>query len=128
MRGAHQTLGFPSLGHWAEDGSPLFAKCRGCGRQVCLTPAPYVARFGRHMGFWRTMRRLSCTVCRSKADIRRVPDGQVTHNLMEIFRPAFDEDHTKVFDAMLSRADESKHGEAKPWQETRLRRLQNGQV
>lgn len=78
------TIGFPTLADWEAEGVPLFARCRVCGREVCLMPRSYTLRFGRQTSFWRTMKRLRCTICRAAAA------------------------DAEVFDAMLSRADEAK--------------------
>jgi len=101
------TIGFPTLADWEAEGSPLFAQCKTCGREVCLMPRSYTMRFGRQTSFWRIMKRLRCTICRAPANIRRVPSGQVTPNFIQVFgRDA--EAEVEVFDAMLSRADEAK--------------------
>lgn len=101
------TLGFPTLGDWETEGSPLFAQCRVCGREVCLMPRSYTSRYGRQTAFWRTMKRLRCTICRAPAEIRRVPSGKVTPNFIQVFNRDAEAD-AEVFDAMLSRADEAK--------------------
>lgn len=104
------TIGFPTLADWEAEGVPLFARCRVCGREVCLMPRSYTLRFGRQTSFWRTMKRLRCTICRAAAEIRRVPTGQVTPNFIQVFDREAAAD-VEVFDAMLSRADEAKKGD-----------------
>lgn len=105
------TIGFPTLADWEAEGVPLFACCRVCGREVCLMPRSYTLRFGRQTAFWRTMKRLRCTICRAPADIRRVPTGRVTPNFIQVFDREATAD-AAVFDAMLSRADEGKTSDA----------------
>ncbi|MBS4048585.1 MAG: hypothetical protein KG075_19730 [Alphaproteobacteria bacterium] len=118
------TIGFPTLGDWEAEGAPLFAQCKTCGREVCLMPRSYTMRFGRQAAFWRTMKRLRCTICRAPASIRRVPSGKVTPNFLQVFdrRTAAD---AEVFDAMLSRADEAKASDG-DYRETRTSRAGRG--
>jgi hypothetical protein len=104
------TIGFPTLADWEAEGVPLFARCRTCGREVCLMPRSYTMRFGRQTAFWRVMKRLRCTICRAPAEIRRVPSGRVTPNFIQVFDRDAEAD-VKVFDAMLSRADEGGKGD-----------------
>lgn len=85
MEKQEKFVGYRTLRDWANDGRPLFAACNACGREVCLIPASYAARFSGEARFWPTMKRLRCTVCRVPATIRTVPKGRVTPNLMEVF-------------------------------------------
>jgi hypothetical protein len=101
------TIGFPTLGNWETEAVPLFARCKVCGREVCLMPRAYTTRFGRQTAFWRILKRLRCTICRAPAEIRRVPTGKVTPNFIQVFNRDAEAD-VEVFDSMLSRADEAK--------------------
>lgn len=113
-----------TLGDWEADGAPLFAQCKVCHREVCLMPRAYTQRFGRTTAFWRTMRRLRCTICRAPANILRAPTGKVTPNFFQAFnREAAAE--VEVFDAMLSRADEAR-ASAGDYRETSRTRGERG--
>jgi len=85
MRNQEKFIGYRTLGDWAQDARPLFAACLGCGREVRLVPHSYAARFGTYARFWRTIRRLRCTVCREPAEIHTTPQGRITPNLLEVF-------------------------------------------
>lgn len=82
---ASGVIGYRRLKDWRDADLPLFAVCRGCGRQVCLIASAYVVRFGEDKPFWRIMKRLRCTVCRSTAEILSAPTGPTSPNLMEVF-------------------------------------------